>query len=74
MMAVPIAPGSTFRPGTPVRLFTNPAFSGDEYHRQYDVSPDDRRFIMVRGSDKNVQTLGVVINWGAELSRRLEKK
>ncbi|MGK2960818.1 MAG: protein kinase domain-containing protein [Gemmatimonadaceae bacterium] len=74
MMSIPIAPGDAFAAGAPVRLFTNPAFLEDEFHRQYDVSPDDQRFVMVRDSEKNIQTLGVIINWAGELDRLLKRK
>jgi eukaryotic-like serine/threonine-protein kinase len=74
LMAVQVAPGATFQTGTPEMLFSTSPFSGDEYHRLYDISVDDRRFLMVRGSNKNVQALGVVINWGGELERLLGRR
>jgi serine/threonine-protein kinase len=73
MMAVPIAAGNVFQAGTPVKLFSAPHLSGDDRHHAYDVSLDNQRFIMVRNSQKNAQTLGVVVNWGAEI-RRLTRK
>jgi Tol biopolymer transport system component len=73
MMAVQVAAGNVFVPSTPVKLFNNPHLLADTYHQSYDVDSGDR-FIMIRSSQKNAQTLGVVINWGAEISRLSSKK
>ena len=73
MMAVPVAAGNVFVPSTPVKLFSNPHLLADTYHQSYDVDSGDR-FLMIRSSQKNSQTLGVVINWGAEISRLSSKK
>ena len=73
MMAVPVAAGNVFVPSKPVKLFSNPHLLADTYHQSYDVDSGDR-FIMIRSSQKNSQTLGVVINWGAEISRLSSKK
>jgi serine/threonine-protein kinase len=67
MMAVPIAAGETFQAGTPVKLFSGSHLLSDTYHATWDVSPDDKRFLMVRNAQINAQLLGVVINWSAEL-------
>jgi serine/threonine-protein kinase len=73
MMAVPITGGNTFQAGTPVKLFNNPQLLSSERHHAYDVSLNDQQFIMVRNSLKNAQTLGVVLNWGAEINRLARK-
>ena len=73
MMAVQVAQGSAFLPSTPVKLFNNPHLLADGFHRSYDVSGDER-FIMIRSSEKNAQALGVVINWGAEITRAPAKQ
>ena len=73
MMAVQVAAGDVFLPTTPVKLFSNPHLLADAYHHSYDIDSQDR-FIMIRSSQKNAQTLGVVINWGAEISRLSSKK
>ena len=73
MMAVQVAAGNVFVPSTPVKLFNNPHLLADTYHQSYDVDSGDR-FIMIRSSQKNSQALGVVINWGAEISRLSSKK
>jgi serine/threonine-protein kinase len=73
MMSVPVAAGSAFLPGTPVKLFSDPHLLADGFHQSYDVGAGDK-FIMIRGSQKTAQTLGVVINWGAELGRKAASK
>ena len=73
MMGVQVAQGSGFLPSTPVKLFNNPHLLTDGFHQSYDVTGDER-FIMIRSSEKNAQALGVVINWGAEISRRPAKQ
>jgi hypothetical protein len=73
MMAIPVASGDVFSSGTPVKLFTDPQFSAEPYHRAYDVAPDGK-FLMIRTSQKNAQNLGVVVNWGAEIQRLSKKK
>ncbi|HEU4878245.1 MAG TPA: protein kinase, partial [Gemmatimonadaceae bacterium] len=65
MMAVPVSTGDVFQAGTPVKLFTSPHLLSDDRHHGYDVSLDDKQFIMVRNSQKNAQILGVVVNWAA---------
>jgi Tol biopolymer transport system component len=74
MMVVQVAAGDVFQPNTPVKLFTNPHFVSDPFHQTYDASSDDKGFIMVRSSEKNAQTLGVVINWGTEIGRLSSRK
>jgi hypothetical protein len=56
-----------------VKLFSAPHLSSDDRHHAYDVSLDNQRFIMVRNSQKNAQTLGVVVNWGSEIKRLTRK-
>lgn len=48
MMTVEIAPRDRFRAGKPRLLFQIHAAGGIAYGRQYDVSPDGRRFLMLR--------------------------
>ena len=69
MMAVPVSTGAVFQAGTPVKLFAAPHLLADDRHHAYDVSLDDKQFVMVRNSQKNAQVLGVVVNWGSEINR-----
>jgi serine/threonine-protein kinase len=73
MMAVPIAPGPTFQAGTPVKLFNAPFLLASERHHAYDVSLDGQQFVMVRNPQSRAQTLGVILNWGAEINRLTRK-
>ena len=59
----------TFTVETPVVLFTGSYYrSGD---RNYDISPDGRRFLMLKevGQTADPETLVVVLNWFEELKR-----
>ncbi|MGE5759781.1 MAG: protein kinase domain-containing protein [Gemmatimonadota bacterium] len=54
MMAVDVHTSPVFRAGTPRALFHTEAASGFDYPR-YDVSPNDRRFLVVGRSDARAQ-------------------
>jgi hypothetical protein len=73
MMAVPIAAGTAFQAGTPVKLFTAPHLLADDRHHAYDITLNDQQFIMIRNSQKNAHALGVVVNWGSEINRLTRK-
>jgi Tol biopolymer transport system component/predicted Ser/Thr protein kinase len=73
MMAVGVVPSRGFSAETPHVLFEGgrfvPTRRGDA---TYDVSPDDRRFVMVQRSLESVAThLNVVLNFSEELKRRV---
>jgi serine/threonine-protein kinase len=75
-MAVPVASGSTFNPGVPQRLF--PLGSGlipSSIVPYYDLTPDDRRFVMVRLAAVNqapgAGQIVMVDNWFEELGRKM---
>ena len=66
------AASSAFQAGTP-RVVLAGGFrlvSGNEA-RNYDVSPDGQRFLMVQGGDANLSQLNVVLNWFEELKQRV---
>jgi hypothetical protein len=72
LMAVPVAAGSGFVPGRPIRLFDGAGYIGAGAHgggRTYDVSPDGDRFLMVRATAQGATPLVVVLNWFEELKR-----
>ena len=48
MVAVPVETEPTFAPGQPEVLFPAAEFGSATAHQQYDVTPDDERFIMIR--------------------------
>ena len=70
MMAVDIVTRPTLRPGTPRLLFER-AFAKGGPWRDYDVSLDGRRFLMLKPTMEDVALtqLNVVLNWLEELNR-----
>jgi protein kinase-like protein/WD40 repeat protein len=77
LMSVPIQPASTWSAGTPTKLFSGRFFfteTGVGEGRTYDVSPDGRRFLMIKEAGSANQppastSLVVVQNWFEELKR-----
>ena len=51
MVAVPVETEPTFAAGQPEALFSAAEFRSFANHQQYDVTPDDQRFIMIRLSE-----------------------
>jgi len=72
MMAVRLASGRGFSAETPHVLFEGRFVPTRRGEAAYDVSPDDRRFVMVQRDDvHSVATrLNVVLNFSEELKRR----
>jgi serine/threonine-protein kinase len=79
MMSASVEGGSTFRAGNPTRLFEGRHFrTTNAGGRTYDVSPDGRRFLIVKGVDARDETAAppgiiVVQNWFEELKRLVPK-
>jgi serine/threonine-protein kinase len=48
LMSVRVETERAFSAGAPTVLFSDPHYTGSGVHRQYDVTPDGQRFIMVR--------------------------
>jgi serine/threonine-protein kinase len=70
MYAVPIETAPRLRIGRPQLLFTGPFFEGRVYGRNYDVTPDGRRFLMVMDAQPEAVTqIRVVLNWFEELEQ-----
>ena len=75
LMAVPVTPGPTFIAGTPRPLFSLSGYREARNRQQYDVSPDDRRFVMIRESSTGTPDNVVYVeNWLAELEAKLRAK
>jgi len=79
LMAAPVTPGPTFASGAPTRLF--PLTGGliaSNVVPLYDITPDDRKFLMVRLAAVNqapgAGQLVVVDNWFTELRAKMGKK
>jgi serine/threonine-protein kinase len=70
LMSVPVRVDAGFSAGTPVRLFSG-LYLSPQGGRTYDVSPDDRRFVMIKTEDRTAprQQIVVVQNWFQELTR-----
>jgi eukaryotic-like serine/threonine-protein kinase len=71
MMAVPVQTTPTFSAGNPSKLFEGPWYIGVE-GRTYDVSPDGKRFLLIRdvsAQPSALPTITVVLNWFEELKR-----
>ena len=72
LMSVPVQTAGTFSYGRPAKVFET-RYSGDFY--SYDVTPDGRRFLMMKASttdDRNHSpNIVVVLNWFEELRRRV---
>ena len=52
MVTVPVETEPTFAAGQPEVLFSATEFRSSATHQNYDVTPDDNRFIMVRQTDE----------------------
>jgi eukaryotic-like serine/threonine-protein kinase len=79
LMRVPLTMGSTFEPGTVTKLLDGPYLLapplGLGLGRMYDVSPDGRRFLMIKESSTSHEPAAsariiFVQNWFEELKRR----
>jgi len=71
VMAVPIRDGNSFAAGTPQAVFKG-TYLAPQSGRMYDVSPDGRRFLMIKNAeagDAPPPQLVVVRNWFEELKR-----
>jgi Tol biopolymer transport system component len=72
VMAVPIRPGSTFSPGRSEVLFSGP-YGVPVRGTQFDVSPDGKRFLMIKSATATPSPRIVVVqNWNEELKRLVD--
>ena len=75
MMAVEVETGDTFRASRPRILFEgNYDFSPVDDGRNYDVSKDGKRFLMIKAANQQqstAPTMHVTFNWFEELRRRV---
>jgi len=68
MIAVPIQLEPELRIGTPVRLFEGP-YDRQQFGRNYDVTRDGRRFLMIKSESDPTAQIHVVLNWIQELEQ-----
>ncbi|MCZ6754004.1 MAG: protein kinase [Gemmatimonadetes bacterium] len=66
LMSVEVLPGSVARLGRRQSLFSTFGYLQHEFHRNYDIAPNDERFLMVQNVEQDVG-LVVVFNWDEEL-------
>jgi hypothetical protein len=73
MMAVPVQTATTFSFETPIKLFEG-AYYARTAGRTYDVAPDGKRFLMIRGGPGNQSgiptSVVLVLNWFDDLRQR----
>jgi len=71
MMAVEVATERTFQAATPRLIFQGPYEATTTISPDYDVTPDDQRFVMVQRLQQQSATtnFNVVLNWSQELKR-----
>jgi len=80
LMAVPVqTSGATFRWGNPVRVFDERPYAAPVIDRNYDVSPDGRRFLMLKENaagraNAAAASMVVVLNWVEELKASVPGK
>jgi serine/threonine-protein kinase len=78
MMTVPVTTSPAFSAGVPTPLFQAKPYARSLSYRAYDVSADDRRFVMLRPVADSVappsSQLVVVDNWFVELKPKLGDK
>ncbi|HET7240821.1 MAG TPA: hypothetical protein VFI77_06660, partial [Gemmatimonadales bacterium] len=74
MMSVGIRPGATFGFEQPRPLFSIAAYVGGGAMPPYDVSPDDKRFVMLRETSASERSEFIVVqNWTEELRARTKR-
>jgi hypothetical protein len=72
LMVVEVVPGATFVTGERRVLFSIQGFLSAAVHQQYDVTPDDRRFVMIRNiGEQEASELIVVENFFDELKAKV---
>ena len=73
VMSVPLdAGGSSFKYGSPRKLFEGPYVADDEYGRNFTLAPDGR-FLMMKGDPAPPPQIVVIMNWAEELQRLSQK-
>jgi hypothetical protein len=71
IVSVSVKTAPTFSPGVSRVLFSASAYASYPGHRQFDVSPDGRRFVMLLPVQDTVRTRVVLVkNWFEELAAK----
>jgi serine/threonine-protein kinase len=72
LFSVPVTRTATFTPGRPQKILDNRSYLGSGRSltaRTYDVSPDGRRFLLLKAQSPDTMSLVIVVNWTEELKR-----
>ena len=72
-MAVSVRPGPTLTIGSPQELFSAAGYRTARNRQEYDVAPDDRRFVMIRNQPGGASALVYVENWFSELKAKVKR-
>jgi hypothetical protein len=76
LMAAPVSMTKSFTFGDPVKVLNTRYYSSQQF-RTYDVTPDGRRFLMVKELPRDPSdgasspNIVVVLNWSEELKQRV---
>jgi serine/threonine protein kinase/Tol biopolymer transport system component len=74
LMSLPVAPGTGFSPGSARALFPVTAYANAVNRPQYDVTPDDSHFVMIRRPDREAgQDLVLVEHFFADLQAKVKQ-
>lgn len=71
LMVVDVTPGATLTFGSPRELFSVAEYRSARNRPQYDVTPDDRRFVMIRELVSAADDVVYVENWFPELLEKV---
>ncbi|MGH7512807.1 MAG: protein kinase domain-containing protein [Gemmatimonadales bacterium] len=77
LVTVEVSGTPDFRAGTSRALFSTAPYVILPFHRSYDVTPDDRSFIMIQRSGQSgaeANRLTVVLNWFEEVRARMKAR
>jgi Tol biopolymer transport system component len=72
-MALTVGPGPTLTLGSPRQLFSVAAYRSARNRQEYDVTPDDRRFVMIRNQPGGAGAVVYVENWFSELKAKVKR-
>ena len=72
-LSVDVIPGQTLGLGSPRLLFSVAQYRSARNRQQYDVAPDDRRFVMIREMAGSTSDVVYVENWLAELKAKVKR-
>jgi serine/threonine-protein kinase len=73
LLSVPVTRNPTFTAGRPQKILDNRSYIGRGRSlagRTYDVSPDGRRFLLLKAQSADTTSFVIVVNWTEELKRR----